>query len=94
MLSLSVPLVCHLLCHLFESGIDTRLHFNLLSICLSGIGAWMILIELFEKICLRVMSLIMLLQVGFRKEEFGTVTALDHILLLLDWESHQILIRA
>lgn len=58
-----------------------------------GIGAWVILIKLFEEICLRVMSLIVLLQVGLREEEFGTVTALDHILLLLDWESHQILIR-
>ncbi len=48
----------------------------------------MILIKLFEEICLRVMSLIVLLQVGLREEEFGTVTALYHILLLLDWESH------
>jgi hypothetical protein len=48
----------------------------------------MILIELFEEICLWVMSLIMLLQVGFRKEEFGTVTALDHILLLLYRQPH------
>jgi len=94
LLCLGIPLIGHLLCHLFESGIDTRLHLTLLSISLSGIGARMILIKLFEEICLRVMSLIVLLQVGFGEEELGTVTALDHILLLLGWESHEVLVRA
>ena len=54
----------------------------------------MIFIELFEEICLRMMSLIMLLQVLFREEELGTVTALDHVLLLFNWESHEVLVGA
>lgn len=54
----------------------------------------MILVELFEEICLGMMPLIMLLKVGLGEEKLGTVTALDHILLLLNWEPHEILIRA
>jgi hypothetical protein len=54
----------------------------------------MILVKLFEEICLGMMPLIMLLKVGLGEEKLGTVTALYHILLLLNWEPHEILIRA
>ena len=45
----------------------------------------MIFVELGEEICLRVMSLVVLLQIGLGQEELGAVTALDHILFLLRW---------
>ncbi len=54
----------------------------------------MILIKLGEEICLRMMSLVVLLQVGLRQKEFRAVTTLDHILFLFRWKSHQILVSA
>ena len=53
-----------------------------------------ILIEFFEEICLRMMSLIVLLEVGFRQEELGAVATLYHVLLLFRGQSHEILISA
>ncbi len=63
-----------------------------MSVCVLGIG--MILIELSEEICLRMMPLIVLLQIALRQEELRAVTALDHILLLFRWQPHQVLIGA
>jgi hypothetical protein len=54
----------------------------------------MVLIELFEEIRLRMMPLVVLLEIGLRKEEFGTVATFDHILLLFRRQSHQILVSA
>ena len=55
---------------------------------------WVILVEFFEEICLRVMPLIVLLKVGFRQEKLGAVPALDDVLLLFRRQSHQVFVSA
>jgi hypothetical protein len=50
------------------------------------------LLEVLLEVDLRVMSLVMLLQVLLRQEEFGAVLALNHVLLLLRRESEEVFI--
>lgn len=54
----------------------------------------MVFSKIFEKVTLGVMSLVMLLQVWLSEEEFGAVTTLDNVLLLIRGQSHKVFICA
>ena len=76
--------------HLNESLIHRVLQLLLpaldLFYVLAVVVNWGVL-EVFVEVDLRVMSLVMLLQVLLRQEEFGAVLAFHHVLLLLGRES-------